>query len=522
MNASSRFLPVLVLILLASFNSYSVNRSNRNPHFVIYPLTPKGVISDDCTLTVNGISVPVEKIMKFSDNPVQYALLDFDGGVKLNFEVKTRNTIKSNSISPVRESIAGKVIGNSLKFSIKKAQYLIVKIPGMADLFILIDPLNANVPVPGTKNVKNINDFKGIDPAGKKDCAEAINSAIKIASLDATHPCLYFPTGTYLSGEIRMKNNVKIYLAGGAVIQATDNKADYPNNAIIYWDHITKSELTGRGIIDGNGRILGSTSGIHILAAAFSKQCLVDGLTERDSPFWANHILKSMNFNYKNIKVINYRLKGKANNTDGLNFDCSNHCSMHNGFFYTGDDNCVVKGTGIGSEYNVHHILFDKYIGYSNSAACKIGTETTIDTIDNISFKNVDIIRCDRALVIDAYDNSKIANINFSNIYVESIAPNGEGSDSSRLIDFLITNSGWRKSAGETSINNVSLENITALVNLSSFPSEIKGISNLYSINTLAFKKSTILNGTVKYKIHSIAKGFISTNQFVYNLVFKD
>lgn len=520
MNPSIRFLLILELLLLTIFNSYGVGR--QNSHIKIYPITQKGSISDDCKLTVNGISVPVEKMMKFSDNPVQYALLDFDGKVKLDFEVKTSCTIKKYSISPKREAITGKVFGNSLRFSVKKTQYIIVKTPGMADLFILIDSLKANLPIPGTGNLTNIVDFKGVDPTGQKDCADAINNAIKKLSLDHNHSTLYFPPGTYLSGEIRMQNYVKIYLAGGATIQATNRKKDYPNNAIIYWDHVTNSELTGRGVIDGNGRLFGSNSGIHILYAIFSKQCLVDGFTERDSPFWTNHIFKSVNFNYRNIKIINYRLKSKANNTDGLNFDCSDHCSLYNGFFYTGDDNCVVKGTSIGSEYNVHHILFDKYIGYSNSAASKIGTETTIDTIDDISFRNVDIVQCDRALVIDAYDNANISNINFSNIYVESIAPNGQGSDSSRLIDFLITNSGWRKSAGNSSLKNILLKNITAQVNLSSFPSEIKGRNKSYAIHGVTFVNFNEINNKGNQKINSTAKGFIFANQFVYNLVFKE
>jgi hypothetical protein len=518
------YLKMFLIILLTSMNSlmaHSMDNPSGGSPVKIYPVTPGGKISDDYKLYVNGIPVPIEKIEKFSEAPVQYALMDYDGSVKLNFLLTTKAAIRHYSISPISQKINSNCIGNTVRFSINKPQYVVLRITGMNDLFILIDHRDARAPMQGDINVKNIQEFGGIDPTGHQPSTAAINRAIEEASLSKDHRVLYFPPGTYLSAEIRMKDNVSLYLAGGALVQATGNKADFPDNALIYWDHVTNAKISGRGVVDGNGRVLTNSSGIHIISAIFSKDCLVEGITEKDSPFWANHIFKSQFFNYENIKVINYRRNTMANNTDGLNFDCSKYCSLHNGFFYTGDDNCVVKGTQNDASYNVQHIVFDKYIGYSNSAACKIGTETLVDSINHISFKNVDIIRCDRGLVIDAYDNSSINNISFENINVENIAPNGEGSDSSRFIHFLITRTGWRQSAGEATINNVLVKNVTAHFTLSSFGSQIVGISPRYHISNLVFQNLKAMDSVNHPGVQLKPKrDDIMTNSFVYHVKF--
>ncbi len=490
-------------------------------HITVYPVTSHGTASPDYRLTVNGITVPIEKVTKFADGPVQYALMEADSNTVMNFELTTKTAVKKYSISPKEKKIAGKVLDGKLEFSVRHPQYLVVKIEGMDDLFILIDNLNHHQPIPGTKQVKNISDCPGIDITGHRDCSVAINLAIAEACNSMIHPVLYFPRGTYLSKQIRMKSNVTLYLAGGAIIQATDSISDYPDKAVIFWDHVTNSKLTGRGVIDGSGRALKNSSSINIIKAVSSKNCLVEGITERDSPFWTNHIFGSEYFNYRDIKVINYRPKRWTNNTDGLNFDCSRYCGLYNGFFYTGDDNCVVKGTGTGSADNVRHIVFDKYIGYSNSAACKIGTETTVDSISNVSFSNVDIIRCDRGLVIDAYDNAHINQIDFNNICIEQIAPNGEGSEISRPLDFLVTRTGWRKSAGNALVNRVTVKNFTVYGDLNGFPSEVEGVSNVYCINGITFRHLKNINYHGKAIIVLSAKqGHFSTNAFVKGLIF--
>ncbi|MHC4713339.1 MAG: glycosyl hydrolase family 28-related protein [Planctomycetota bacterium] len=39
---------------------------------------------------------------------------------------------------------------------------------------------------------------------------------------------LYFPPGVYRTGTFRLKSDMTLYLAGGAVIKASDDPADFP------------------------------------------------------------------------------------------------------------------------------------------------------------------------------------------------------------------------------------------------------------------------------------------------------
>jgi hypothetical protein len=181
----------------------------------------------------------------------------------------------------------------------------------------------------------------------------------------------------------------------------------------------------------------------------------------------------------------------------------------------------VVKGTGKGSAYNVRNILFDKYVGYSNSAACKIGTETTVDSITNITFKNADIIRCDRPLAIDAFDNAKITSVHFQNINVETIAPNGEGNEASKFIDFAVTNNGWRKSEGVASIKNITVKNVTAWIDPKEFPSNVSAVSETYNIRGLLFRNLCTKDSLGKvHWIQNKSEGNFKIGAFVYGVKF--
>src|ERR1700743_881168 len=68
--------------------------------------------------------------------------------------------------------------------------------------------------------VYNVKDY-GAAGDGKKLDAKAINKAIE-ASSDAGGGRVYVPAGDYLSGSIRLKSNISLYLEQGATIIATD------------------------------------------------------------------------------------------------------------------------------------------------------------------------------------------------------------------------------------------------------------------------------------------------------------
>lgn len=258
------------------------------------------------------------------------------------------------------------------------------------------------------------------------------------------------------------------------MIQAIDCPEAYPHGSLLYLSELTDTHVAGRGLLEGNGRVLRARNcGIHIIEMYRCHDCSVDGIIQRDSGYWANHIRESEKIRFTNFKIINYRPPAGMNNSDGLNFDSSKNCCLYNGFFYTGDDNCVVKGTV--EDGVTENIIFEKYVGYSNSAACKIGTETENRLMEQIRFTDVDIVGCDRVLVVDGFDHACIRNILFENVYVERIVPQGTGAETSRLLEFVVTDDTWRPCVGRCKIRDVRIRNLFTWAFPGDFPSLLEG-----------------------------------------------
>ena len=69
---------------------------------------------------------------------------------------------------------------------------------------------------------------------------------------------LVFYVGRYLTGTINMKSNVTIRLEEGAILVGSPNIYDYnisvPNCALVYAANAQNIGITGKGVIDGQGR----------------------------------------------------------------------------------------------------------------------------------------------------------------------------------------------------------------------------------------------------------------------------
>ena len=110
-------------------------------------------------------------------------------------------------------------------------------------------------------NVKNFGakgDSKNLDHT-------AIQKAIDKCSADGGGT-VYFPSGTYLCGTVKMKSNVCLYLETGSKILAAKDTSFFPeiaktpfNNlpgqiqALIWFENVRNVTIEGQGAIEGNG-----------------------------------------------------------------------------------------------------------------------------------------------------------------------------------------------------------------------------------------------------------------------------
>jgi polygalacturonase len=315
-----------------------------------------------------------------------------------------------------------------------------------------------------------------------------------------------------------------LYLAGGAVLYGSNNTADFNTgsggmntegmqHALVRIMNCKNTNLLGRGVLEGNGKLIRS-KGLNacVLKMDESSKILVDGVISRNSSYWNTLPYRSDSVTIRNYKVINCRpTSTDYNNTDGVDFDECTNSSLYNAFLYCGDDPMAVKnefltwnGKSSMNTKNLHH---EKIVTYSNSASCKIGTKTMGQSMSNVTFKDVDIIKAGRALVIDAIDNALIENTRFEDIRIESTG-----------ILINIQNNqkpSWRTTVNQSIVKNTYFTNVASDANSSI---SLQGVSSQYNINGINFSNFTVQGKPITSKTDSDAKWSINSN--VTNITF--
>ena len=495
----------------------------------LFPELGDASLSNQFEIRINDQEAIVERMKKL-DIPINYAQLTYDTSVPLEIEIKIDNPINTYTISPQRKKLNGVVDNNKLTFVVHDADYLLVKINDLEDLFLLINPLVDYKAQIKNKEIIDITSY-GVDKTGQQIETQKLQQAINDAS--SKHAVLYFPKGIYRTGQLNMRSNMTVYLSDGALIYGSINPKDYvdkslarmdsvsnfdyTDKSLIRMDSISNFQLLGNGTIDGAGWAgLRKNGGWHYLIfATYSKKVIIDGPVLRDPAFWNTRIFCSNNIHLKNIKILNNRPYEGWTNTDGIDFDSSSDCSLVNAVIHGGDDNLVVKGLDTKRRFVTEKILFDNILTMSNSAATKIGTETSVEYFKDITFSNIDVARCERGLVITGYDSAHIENVLFENITIEDFVFKGH---SPRLIDFEISDQcSWRETSGTCTINNVKIKDLNVLCSINGVIAQILGRTNQFDINNVQ-----INNIQIQGKKATLSDIDLKTNEFVKNLIEKD
>jgi hypothetical protein len=499
------------------------------------------------SVTVNGKAVPVERISKFVV-PVNYVTLDYPGE-SLDIEITPKESFTDYTLSPKSRNIGETSTGESLSFAIDAPIYMVLQIPNQERLFILIDPPEDNPPSLDDPDVKSIMDYDGVDNTGETDLTEIIQSAIDEAS-GADQNILYFPPGIYSTGMLRFKDDMTMYLAKGAILQNATPQASLMKHSedlvlisegcsesFLVMKGVTNAKLIGRGVVDGNGVDIRSYNRKQFnIKIEDSTDCVVEGIVSRDAPFWNTFTYRSDNITIENYKVINNRLDGEYNETDGVDFGNTTNSKLYNAFLYTGDDCMAVKSDDIPDDEPVSGIIdpstgpvmeladcsHEKVICFSGSAGCKIGTKTFGHKITNMHWKDVDVITADRAIVIDAVDTATITGTVFEDIRVEHAG--------GRLIDFNMdkTSLFWRTTPGTCTVNDTIVKNVSSDSNaecrltgvLHDWDETDPLYGNAYYYNGISFENFSIEGNVINSLDDPNAK--FNTDDYVTDVTFAD
>jgi hypothetical protein len=307
---------------------------------VTYPAPPGLVTSPDFTVTVNDTPVWVERIGSpyqapqsnlYGNMELEYLnVVNFSGSGTMTFIVTASANIDSFAIRPRSRHIRGEVKGRELTFTISGPQKLYVEINGLAHLAIFANPPEVNPPTKDSPGV------------------------------------IYFGPGVHSPGQITLKSNQTIYLAGGALVIANVRGTDLENVTI-----------AGRGLLQGNVRI-SRTSNLQ-----------VEGVFIRNTKGWTNTLTNCTHSSYRNVKVFGYEA---IYSVDGINPVSCKDFTIDDCFIRCRDDCVAIKSMNYDLRVDSIFVTNNVMVGWKCSDGVTIGFELNGGPVRNIIVKNCDIL----------------------------------------------------------------------------------------------------------------------------------
>lgn len=261
---------------------------------------------------------------------------------------------------------------------------------------------------------------------------------------------IYVGPGIYDAGAFPIKDNTKIYLAGGSYVYGQFSAEGVQNVKIF-----------GRGIVSGSIYSRASSNDYKIPVVMRQVNHLqIKDVTFLDPAGWTLHIWKCQNVLIDNVKIITARSNG-----DGVSLQSCSDVEVKGGYVRCWDDALVVKNSDLGSTARIH--IHDVTV-WSDLAQCmEVGYETYGPTMDDILFEDITVVHAFHKAVISMHncDQAVITNVRYKNITVEDCQTLGDDrsdGENDFLVDFTIAyNQEWTKSGGKRGqISNVTVENV--------------------------------------------------------------
>ena len=280
----------------------------------------------------------------------------------------------------------------------------------------------------------NIKDY-GATGNGEDLASSAIQKAIDACSEDGGGT-VYVPSGTYLSGTIILKSNVRFFIDTGARILGSTNRNDYQNitpyfpsrtndlyvnRSIFYAENADNIIVEGKGVVDGNGLApIFDIKRPQINRPYLARFINCKNLTIRDVSMceaanWTLHLLGCQQVVIDGIKIH----ASHRENRDGIDIDGCQDVAVSNCNIVSGDDAIVLKSTG---PAKCRNIVITNCTLSPQASAFKIGTEST-GGFENITFSNSVItnVKEHTGIAMMMVDGGILRNVNINNIVMDSV-----------------------------------------------------------------------------------------------------
>src|SRR5690348_2386678 len=407
--------PLIAIAGITLFLKPKISPSSLIP----YAGVPSSQPSQAFSVRVNGQNIFVEKY-----GTISFARFAFSHSA--NVAVTVCEPVKTFTLSPKSYNIPATISDRTISFILDNPQRIVLRNVNSLpeELFLLADAPESTPPAIGGVGVTNALTQNGIDNANANNSAPGINQAINRISA-AGGGTLFFPAGLYnIQSSINMKSNVTVYLSPGAVLQvAAHYNCCFANQGVVNFIDVNNAKLTGRGIINGNAvNIPQSNLDFHMIYTENASNIEIDDVLLLDQGVTGIRLVDARDSAVRNVKII---ANNPSTESDGIDFDSAQSILVDNAFIYTSDDN-TSQGGGTGVRKTVkdqHDLTIQNSVFYNQrtGAAFKIGTQTPQNTINTITYSNIDIVSCIQGAAFYPSFGANIENISFTNIRAETV-----------------------------------------------------------------------------------------------------
>ncbi|MCU7552737.1 glycosyl hydrolase family 28 protein [Chitinophagaceae bacterium LB-8] len=455
---------LFVFLILNELSSFA-------QELITYP-APASVIytlhNDDYTVKVRKPGGQWQDLFEYNvkvdmDKPQDASMVYFDHSGPVEVAVRKNNGgVQSVNVRPTSYGISTRLQGNTVFFTLAKPSKVSVEFNGdkLHNLHVFGNPIETSKPDPKDPNV------------------------------------IYFGPGVHepkdLPGDsFTIPSGKTVYIAGGAVVKAK-----------LVCDKVNKVKIMGRGIL------LQPQRGVEV---RHSSNVSIEGIIIVNPKHYTVYGGQSDNLSIRNIK--SFSVNGWS---DGIDLMSCSDVTIDDVFMRNSDDCIAIYGHrwdfyGDVRNYKVTNSILWADIAHPINIGLHGNTEKDGEVIENLSFKNIDILEQDEddpdyqgCMAITAGDLNLVRNISFEDIRVDDFQ---EG----QLFNLRVVYNEKYNTGPGRGIENIKFKNIS--YNGSNLnPSLIKGLDERHSVKGISFEGLTINGEEVA---NNVANKYMMIGPFV-------
>jgi len=397
--------------------------------------------SDGFSLRAGG-----RKVAVLAHDNYDYAHFSAQSGIDIEVTVLGKVPIQKISIVSSRFDYYNKpqLNKNKLTWRLKDHKHFILKIDGLRELVIAVDPLETGAPAAVGPNIFNVVSGKyKADKLGRRLTTHAFLAAIADASqCKRDDPIVYVPAGVYLVGNLVLPSRTSLYLAPGAVIRFSGHPENYTQHwlkdgegrAGTYWistvHNSTDVKIFGRGTIDGNAYAYKDAKfAPSIVVPVLTSRFTFDGPILRESGSTALNIVRSNAVDIRNLKVFNRILdmmdNGSVDVVESQNVTVSDAVAISLSDTFTTKASKPPSPTvpaWPGALQSSTDILFKNCLGWTANYGFKVG-QGAMTNQNNIKFFGNTVYDAAVGMGIHKkWGSGSATNVTFENMIVKSIS----------------------------------------------------------------------------------------------------